>query len=112
MRLKIHNGTPLNGDDSLCTSCRHSTIIRGRTLDEEIVHCHAASMRTTRVTFKVTSCSAYSDRRLPSVLELMEHAWILQRGSKRRSAGFIRASDLREEEMATLWGDMYRRGRE
>ena len=45
---------PSNSDSNLCHTCRLSTIVRGRSLDEEIVQCHALSMRAARVTFKVT----------------------------------------------------------
>jgi len=109
MHLKVHNGTASNGENSLCTTCRLSTIVRGRTLDEEIVRCHAMSTRSARVTFKVTFCSAYSDARRPSYLQMMEHAWILQPGSKKRPAGFIRGADLRQEELSDIMVDIHRR---
>ena len=41
MPLKVQNGTVSNSESSLCNTCRLSTIVRGRTLDEEIVQCHA-----------------------------------------------------------------------
>jgi hypothetical protein len=39
-------------------------------------------------------------------MERMQEAWILQPGSKKRKAGFIRASDLREEELASVMFDI------
>jgi hypothetical protein len=102
MRVKVQNGTVAHGDSSLCTTCRLSTIIRGRTLDEEIVQCQALAMRPTRVTFKVTYCTAYSDARQPSYMQMMEHAWILQPGSKRRKAGFVRGADLAPDELTNI----------
>jgi hypothetical protein len=105
MHLKVHNGTARSSESSLCNTCRLSTIIRGRTLDEEIVQCRAMSMRPTRVTFKVTFCSAYTDERMPSYFEMMEQAWILQPASKKRPAGFIRGSELREEELARMMAE-------
>jgi glycine/D-amino acid oxidase-like deaminating enzyme len=42
-------------------------------------------------------------------MEMMEEAWILQPGSKRRPAGFIRGRDLREEELSGLMADLHRR---
>ena len=112
MRMKIHNGTVANGECSLCTSCRHSTIIRGRTLEEEIVHCHGLGMRGARVTFKVTSCSSYSDQRLPTYMDMLDEAWILQPGSKRRPAGFMRGRDLREDELTGIMTDLRSRWNE
>jgi hypothetical protein len=99
MHLKVRNGTAPNSDANLCTTCRLSTIVRGRSLDEEIVQCHALAMRGARLTFKVTYCSAYSDARQPSYVQMMEHAWILQPGSKKRPAGFIRGAELRQDEL-------------
>lgn len=109
MRLKVYNGTVANSDGSLCNTCRHATIIRGRRLDEEIVQCQAIAMITTRVTFKVTSCSAYNDARLPTYMQLLEEAWILQRGSKKRPAGFVKSSDLHDEEFRTVMGELHSR---
>ncbi len=107
MHLKVQNGTAANGDSSLCVTCRLSTIIRGRTLDEEIVQCHAMSMRSARVTFKVTFCSSYSDARQPSYMQMVQAAWILRPGSKKRPAGFIRGSDLQQEELADIMVDIH-----
>jgi hypothetical protein len=112
MRVRVHNGTVSHGESNLCTTCRHSTIIRGRTLDEEIVQCQAVTIRATAITFKVTSCSAYSDERLPTYMQMLENAWILQPGSKKRPAGFIRGSDLRDEEMRGVMTDLGRRSDE
>jgi hypothetical protein len=109
MHLKIQNGTVSHSDSSLCTTCRLATIVRGRTLDEEIVQCHAIGMRGTRVTFTVTYCTSYCDARLPSYAQMMEEAWILQPASKRKPAGFIRAADLPEEDISNLLVDMHKR---
>ena len=109
MHLKVHNGTAAGGESNLCTTCRLSTIVRGRALDEEIVQCHALSMRSTRVTFKVTYCSAYSDARRPSYLQMVEHAWILRPGSKKKPAGFIRGAELKREELSDIMVDIHQR---
>jgi hypothetical protein len=99
MRIKVRDGTPVDGESSLCTTCRCSTIVRGRTLDEELVLCNALGLHGVQITFKVTSCSDYADRRMPSYMEMMHDAWILRPGTRRRPAGFVRGSDLQEEEM-------------
>ena len=106
MRIKVYGGTVPNDAKSLCDSCRYSRITRGRKLDEEIVLCDASQIRTIRMTFKVTSCSDYSDQNQPSCFELMQQAWILQPASKKRPAGFIRASDLQEEELSRFMADL------
>jgi hypothetical protein len=99
MRIKVRDGTPIESESSLCATCRCSTIVRGRTLDEELVLCSAVGLRSVQITFKVTSCSDYADRRMPSYMEMMQDAWILQPGSRRKPAGFVRGSDVQEEEM-------------
>jgi hypothetical protein len=102
MHIKIRDGTTISGDSSLCSTCRSSTIVRGRTLDEELVICSALGLRGVQITFKVTSCSDYADRSHPSYMEMMQDAWILQPGSRKRRAGFVRASELQDEEMFEL----------
>jgi len=111
MRIKVHRGTPPNGDDSLCYTCRFSRIVRGRTLDEEIVICDASQMTQTQITFKVTSCTDYSDNRVPSYGELIQQAWILRPGSRKRPAGFVRGSDLQAQEFAEMMSDARTRDR-
>ena len=111
MRIHVRGGTPLNHGDSLCHTCRFSRIIRGRALDEEIVICEAGHMTQTRITFKVTSCSDYSDNRVPTFGELVQQAWILKPGSKRRSAGFVRPTELGDEEIVRMVSDQRRRDR-
>jgi hypothetical protein len=106
MRIKVQDGTPVSGDSSLCSTCRCSTIVRGRTLDEELVICSAVGLRGVQITFKVTSCSDYADRRVPSYMEMMEDAWILRPGTRRRPAGFVRGSDLRTEELFHLQSEL------
>ena len=106
MHIKIYGGTPPNDGDSLCDTCRHSRITRGRRLDEELVFCDASHIRTTQITFKVTSCSDYSDQNLPTYFDLLQQAWILQPASRKRPAGFVRASDLRDEELLRHMADL------
>jgi hypothetical protein len=102
MRIKVHRGTPPNDGDSLCYTCRFSRLIRGRTLDEEIVICDASHLTQTRITFKVTSCTDYTDNRLPSYPELVQKAWILHPGSRKRRPGFVRPNELTPEEFAEV----------
>ncbi len=106
MRVKVHGGTPAGDQGSLCDSCRHSRITRGRTLEEELVLCEATPMRAIAITFKVKGCSGYSDERCPSYFELLQQAWILQPGSAKRPAGFVRASDLRDTEVQRFLSEM------
>ena len=105
MRIKVHDGTPRHDETTLCATCRNSRITRGRKLDEELVFCHAADIGSTTITFKVRSCSAYASQMEPTYMELMQQAWILQPGTRRRPSGFVRASDLRDDELARYLSD-------
>jgi hypothetical protein len=98
MRVKIYDGDGRDNDHHLCHTCRHSRIVRGRRIDEEIVFCDASHLRTAQITFEVTTCTDYCDKRLPTYVEMMEQAWILKPGTRRRAAGFVRASELEDEE--------------
>jgi hypothetical protein len=105
MRMKVRNGTPELQGDALCDTCRFAKAIRGRRLDEEIVFCGALSIEPVRVTFRVTSCTEFVDRREPPYHELLEKAWILRPATKRRAAGFVRADDLTADEARRLFTD-------
>src|SRR5262245_36716776 len=105
MRIKVYGSGTVEGGDSLCNTCRMAHIARGRRVDEELVFCQATPMQAVRITFRVAACSEYADAREPSYAELVEKAWILTPASKRRPAGFVRATDLRAEEMARYFAD-------
>jgi hypothetical protein len=105
MRVKVYGGTPSQSGKTLCESCKHSTITRGRRLDEELIRCEAQSSGTTLVTFIVTGCSAYLDAALPSYPELFEKAWILRPRDGKRPAGFVRSHDLPPNERFELMRD-------
>jgi hypothetical protein len=111
MHIKVQNGTPTDTESTLCATCRCSTIVRGRTLDEELVVCSALGLRGVQITFKVTFCSDYADKRSPSYMEMIQDAWILQPGSRKRPAGFVRGSELQEEELFDLRSTVRKRGR-
>ena len=111
MHIKVQNGTPSDSESALCATCRCSTIIRGRALDEELVVCSALGMRGVQITFKVTFCSDYADKRAPSYMEMVQDAWILQPGSRKRPAGFVRGSELQEDELFSLRSTAMKRGK-
>jgi hypothetical protein len=106
MLIKVYNGTLSQTGQSLCETCRHATITRGHRFEDEIVRCEAQPMTTVVITFKVTECTAYLDSRLPTYAQLLEQAWILKPTSGRRPAGFVRSSDLRDEEFRELMADL------
>lgn len=108
MRLKVYGGTSSQTGPSLCETCRHSMIMRGRKIQEEIVTCEAFPGRSAQITFVVTECSAYMDATLPSYPELFEKAWILRPRDGKRAAGFVRTSELPAKERYELMKDVYR----
>jgi hypothetical protein len=102
MKVKIQGGTADHGASSLCLSCRWATVIRGPRLSQEIVECSQLSYHARRVSFPVVQCSDYSDRRIPSIREMEEIAWILRSDSLRKRVGFIRSSELEDKERFVL----------
>ena len=112
MRTKIYGGTAVNGERSLCATCRFATIVKGRSLDEEVVHCQSITTNGMRVPFKVTSCTSHSDIDQPTYMQLLEDAWILTPASRRKPAGFVRHSDLKAEEMRAIMVELREQERE
>ena len=102
MRINIRGGTVDHGQRSLCETCRWATIIRGRTLGDEIVECDQLSYRNQRVPFPVTSCTRHSDRRQPRLKDMEEIAWVLRSDPLRNQVGFVRSSKLPDEERYVL----------
>ena len=105
MRIKVQGGTVVHGGSSLCSTCGLSTIIRGQALGQEIVDCHASGF-AREIPFKVTSCSAYRDSRLPSYMDMVRAAWVLNpHRTRKRAAGFVRGEDLSPLELAEIAAD-------
>lgn len=102
MHIKIRGGTVAHGDAPLCQTCRYATIVKGLALRDEIVECTELAYGRGRITFPVTYCTAYSDRRQPSLRAMEEIAWILRSDPKRNEIGFVRASRLRDRERYVL----------
>jgi len=55
-----------------------------------------------RIRFPVTSCTAYSDRRQPTLCHMEEIAWVLRSNPGRRTIGFVGARRLKEAERHVL----------
>ncbi len=95
MRLKIQGGTANHGEPPLCSTCRFATIIKGHRLRDEIVECSRLSDDCRRITFCVTSCTAYADRRQASLYDMEEMAWVLRSDPRRKQIGFVHARSLK-----------------
>lgn len=105
MRLKIEGGTAVHGAPSLCTTCRHATIVRGAALRDEIIECRLLSSDDSRIPFIVTFCNGYVDRTHPSIRDMEEIAWVLRSDTKQNQIGFVRASDLKVRDRFVLSDD-------
>jgi hypothetical protein len=102
MRVKISGGTANAGESSLCVTCRWATIVRGGRLGDEIIECQELAYGHNRITFPVTSCSGYADRRRPSLREMEEIAWVLRSDPRKREIGFVPAKSLKRRERVIL----------
>ena len=105
MGMKIQGGTARHGDPSLCLTCRHATVIQGSSLHDRVVDCGLLSSRDSRITFPVSSCSGYSDRRHPTLREMEDLAWVLRTDSRRRTIGFVQARELEARKRYALSDD-------
>jgi hypothetical protein len=97
MRLKILNGTPEHGE-SLCRTCRNSTVIKGHRESEEFIACDSISgYQPMPVPFEsVSKCSRYDDKRIPSRRDMEDIAWVLVTDNRTRQIGFISAKEARK----------------
>ena len=105
MRVKINGGTAAAGDGPLCPTCRHATIIRGAAVSDQVVECGQLAYGHGRISFPVTSCSVYSDRRQPTLRDMEDIAWILRSDPRRREIGFVRSADLKPRDRWTFPDD-------
>jgi hypothetical protein len=104
MRIQIHGGTASHGDPPLCQTCRFATIVKGPRIRDEIVECGRLSHHA-RISFRVTACSDYADRRVPSIREMEDLAWVLRSDPRRNQAGFVPARRLKPEDRHVLPGE-------
>jgi hypothetical protein len=105
MQIKVRGGTVASGEPSLCATCRYATVIKGRSLREEIVECSQLADGHGRITFPVTHCTKYLHRNHPSLYEMESIAWVLRTDASRRHIGFVRSRDLEPGERFVLPGD-------
>ena len=86
MSVIIRSGRP-QVSESLCDSCYWSHIQRGVAESEEVILC--AFLRPARlVPFRVSMCTDYNDKRVPSKADMEEIAWIIRTKDVNRPVGF------------------------
>jgi hypothetical protein len=88
MTVILRNAKP-QVTESLCNSCYWAHIQRGFAESEEIIFC--AFLRPARlVPFKVSMCTDYNDKRMPSKSDMEEIAWIIRTKDVNRPVGFTK----------------------
>lgn len=96
MSIVIRNGKA-QVSEPLCNSCYWAHIQRGFAESEEIILC--AFLRPARlVPFKVSQCTDYSDKRVPSKADMEEIAWIIRTKGINRQVGFSKDQECNEQE--------------
>jgi len=90
---KVYGGTPV-GSESRCDTCSHARIIQGYAESERITFCDAM-YDPIRIPFKVSQCSDYEDRRLPTLEAMESVAWFLRTKSAGNVAGFVSAAEMK-----------------
>ena len=91
MSIIIRNGRP-QVTESLCNSCYWAHIQRGFAESEEVILC--AFLRPARlVPFKVSQCTDYYDKRVPSRQDMEEIAWIIRTKNVNRQVGFANEAE-------------------
>ena len=95
MTLIIRNGRPVTSE-SLCNSCYWAHIQRGFAESEEVILC-AFLRQAHAVPFKVSYCTDYRDKRVPSKADMEEIAWIIRTKDVNRQVGFTNEAEEQEE---------------
>lgn len=88
LRLKVHGGTPIHGERSLCFSCRHGQTIQGQAVSDLTVFCHINYERALRMPRAVVECTDFSRKNDQSKKEMEKIAWVLET-KKGRPIGFF-----------------------
>jgi hypothetical protein len=71
---KVQGGTPDHGEASLCMSCRHASIVKGMRESEMLIQCSELYNIPVVPFEKVTNCTLYSQKGLPSLAAMKEIA--------------------------------------
>lgn len=92
LRLKVHGGTPIHGERSLCFSCRHGQTIQGQAVSDLTVFCHINFEHPLRMPRAVVECTDYSRKTGQSRKEMEKIAWVLET-KKGRPIGFFNPTE-------------------
>jgi hypothetical protein len=96
MAVIIRSGKPQT-TESLCNSCYWAHIQRGFAESEEIILC-AFLRQSHAVPFKVSYCTDYNDKRVPSKADMEEIAWTIRTKDVNRQVGFANEVEIESRE--------------
>jgi hypothetical protein len=80
--------------EPLCRTCRSAQFIQGRSLSSSILRCHNFNRD---LQFEAMECSAYDDKRIPSLWDMEQLAWVFKTDVKTRQIGFKSPEEIRAE---------------
>ena len=100
MTVVIRNGRA-QVSESLCNSCYWAHMQRGFAESEEAI-LRAFLRQAHVVAFKVSQCTDYSDKRVPSRRDMEEIAWIIRTKDVNRLVGFTKQSAGEQGEEAKM----------
>ena len=96
MSIVIRSGKPQTSK-SLCNSCYWAHIQHGFAESEEVILC-AFLRQAHALPFKVSYCTDYNDKRVPSKADMEEIAWIIRTKDANRQVGFTNDGEPEPEE--------------
>lgn len=82
--------------EPLCKTCDHAQYIQGESLVNVTLLCHKSDWVPREMEFEATTCSMYSDRRLPSQYEMEKIAWRINSDAKAGKIGFISPKEWKQ----------------
>lgn len=95
---KVYDGTPDHSATSMCHTCNSCQHVKGTLLNEEMTLCHTrGNSPPVRITWRVTFCNDYEDKRLPSMWQMEKIAWKVSVDGKRKFVGFMTPKAWKEK---------------
>lgn len=89
IELKIHEGTGKLTGRSLCETCASGQVWTDATGEHTVCHrMYGLNMRAHQPLGRVTECSVYYNKMLPSLRDLELSAWTLRTEKNGRQIGF------------------------
>lgn len=95
---KVHDGTPIHSGPSLCHTCSCCQHVKGTGLTQEATFCHTrGNSPPLRITWKVTMCNDYEDKREPTLWQMEKIAWRFSVDNKKKTMGFLNPKSWKEK---------------